>query len=131
MAIDRSHRRLFVGCGNRLMAVVNAKTGNVIGTVPIGAGVDANAFDSGTDLAFSANGEGTLTVVHEDAADRVSVVANVPTERGARTMALDEKTHRIFLVTADFGPAPAATSEQPHPRPAILPGSFRILVLGR
>ena len=131
MAIDRVHEKLFIGCANRLMAVVDTTTGHVVGTLPIGSGVDANAFDPGTGLAFSANGEGTLTVVREDARDRFTVLDNVATQRGARTMALDEKTHRVFLATADFGPPPAATPEQPHPRPAILPGTFRLLVVSR
>ena len=130
MAIDRAHRRLFVGCANRMMAVLDAASGKMIATVPIGAGVDANAFDPGTGLAFSSNGEGTLTVVREDPPGKFAA-QSVPTQRGARTMALDEKTHRIFLITADYGPAPAPTADQPHPRPAILPGTFTILVVGR
>lgn len=128
MAIDRAHKRLFVGCANKMMAMVDASTGKVVATVPIGDGVDANAFDPGTGLAFSSNGDGTLTVVHEDAPDALTVVANVPTQRGARTMALDEKNHRVYLSTADFGSPPPATAGQPHPRPGIVPGSFTILV---
>ena len=131
MAIDRAHKRLFIGCGNRLMVVVNAATGNIVASVPIGAGVDATGFDPDTALAFSSNGEGTLTVVREDAPDKFSVVENVATQRGARTMALDEKTHRVFLVTAEFGPAPEAAAGQPRPRPPILPGTFTLLVVGR
>jgi DNA-binding beta-propeller fold protein YncE len=131
MAIDRSKKRLFVGCGNKLMAVVDAASGKVLATVPIGDGVDANGFDPGTGLAFSSNGEGTLTVVHEASAGKFAVLETVPTERGARTMALDEKTHRVFLATADFGPPPSPTADQPHPRPSLVPGSFRILVVAR
>lgn len=130
MAIDRVHKRLYVGCGNRLMAVVDASSGRVVATVPIGGGVDANGFDPGTGFAFSANGEGTLTVAREESPGKFAA-ANVPTRRGARTMALDEKTHRIFLVTADFGPLPAPTADQPRPRPPILPGTFTILVVAR
>ena len=130
MAIDREHKRLFVGCSNRLMAVVDATSGKVVATVPIGAGVDANAFDPGTGLAFSSNGEGNLTIAREESAGKFTA-ASVPTQRGARTMALDEKTHRIFLVTADYGPPPSPTADQPHPRPPILPGTFTILVVGR
>ena len=89
------------------------------------------AFDPETGLAFASCGEGVLTVVHEDSADKFSVAENVPTERGARTMALDPAKHRIFLVTAKFGPPPAPTAEQPHPRPAILPDSFVVLVVGK
>lgn len=131
LAIDRKHRRLFSGCGNKLMSVVDADSGKVIATPPIGAGVDANAFDAETGLAFASCGEGVLTVVHEDTADKFSIAETVPTERGARTMALDPTTHQIFLVTAKFGPPPAATAEQPRPRPAILPDSFEVLVVGK
>lgn len=129
MAIDRARKRLFVGCSNKLMAVVDAGSGAVVATAPIGQGVDANAFDPGTSLAFASNGEGNLTVVRVESPNKVSVVANVPTRRGARTMALDEKTHRIFLVTAEFGPPPSPTAEQPRPRPSIIEGTFTILVL--
>jgi YVTN family beta-propeller protein len=131
LAFDRKHRRLFSVGSNKLMAVVNADTGKVLTTVPIGGGVDAAAFDAETGLVFSSNGDGTLTVVHEDAPDSYSVVENVATRRGARTMALDPKTHRIYLVTAEFGPPPAPTPERPRPRPSIVPGSFTLLVVGR
>ena len=128
LAMDREHRRLFAGCGNKVMAVVNADTGDVVATLPIDAGVDANAFDPGTQLAFSSNGSGTLTVVHEDSPDKYTVVHSLETARGARTMALDPNTHRIFLVTAEFGLPPAATAENPRPRPTMVPGSFKVLV---
>jgi DNA-binding beta-propeller fold protein YncE len=131
LAIDIKHRRLFVGCHNQMMAVVDADSGKVLATPAIGEGVDANAFDPGTQLAFSSNGDGTLTVVHEDSPEKFSPVASVPTERGARTMALDLKTHHIFLVTAAFGPPPAATPDHPHPRPTAIPGTFTLLVFGR
>ncbi len=131
MAIDRANGRLFVGCSNSMMAVVDSSSGRVVATVPTGKGVDANGFDPETGLAYSSNGEGTLTVVHEGSPDRFRVVENVPTQRGARTMALDGKTHHVFLVTADFGPAPAPTSDRPHPRPAMLPDTFVILEVGR
>lgn len=131
LAIDRKHRLLFSGCSNKLMAIVNADNGKVISTLPIGAGVDANGFDPETGLAFASCGEGVLTVVHEDSAEKFSVVENVPTKRGARTMALDPVTHQIYLVTAEFGPPPAPTAEQPRPRPAILPDSFVVLVVSK
>ena len=131
LAIDRKNRRLFSGCGNKLMSVVDADSGKLITTLPIGDGVDANAFDPETGLAFASCGEGVLTVVHEDSANKFSVVENVPTERGARTMTLDPDKHRVFLITAKFGPPPAPTAEQPHPRPSILPDSFVVLVLDR
>lgn len=131
LAIDRKRHRLFVGCDNKMMAVVDSKSGKVIATPAIGDGVDANAFDPGTDLAFASCGEGVLTVVHEDSPDKFTVVGNVPTKQGARTMALDEKTHNVYTVTADFGPPPAATADNPHPRRTILPDSFVVLVLGK
>jgi len=127
MAIDRAHERLFIGCHNRMMAVVNARSGKVIATLPIGAGVDADRFDPGTGLAFASCGDGTLTVVHEDAPDRYRVVQTVSTERGARTMALDERTHVVYTVTARFGPPPPAGG--PRRRPPMIPGSFTILAL--
>jgi DNA-binding beta-propeller fold protein YncE len=131
LAMDRKNRRLFAGCGNKLMAVVNADSGKVITTLPIGAGVDANAFDDEASLAFASCGEGVLTVVREESPDKFSVVENAKTQKGARTMALDPKTHQVFLVTAQFGPPPAPTPEQPHPRPSILPDSFVVLVMGK
>jgi DNA-binding beta-propeller fold protein YncE len=131
LAMDMKSRRLFVGCDNKMMAVVNADNGKVIATLPIGDGVDADRFDPETKLAFASCGEGVLTVVKEDSPEKFSVVENVKTERGARTMALDSKTHDLYLVTAKFGPPPAATAEQPHPRPSILPDTFEVLVIGK
>jgi YVTN family beta-propeller protein len=131
LAIDRKHRRLFSVCGNKLMAVVNADNGKVITTLSIGAGTDAAAFDPETGFAFSSNGEGTLTVVHEDSPDKFTIVENVPTQARARTMAPDLKTHQVFLVTAEFGPAPTATAQQPRPRAPMVPGTFTLLVLSR
>jgi YVTN family beta-propeller protein len=132
LAIDQQHRRLFAGCSNEMMAVIDGDSGKVVTTVPIGRGVDANAFDPATQLAFSSNGgSGTLTVVHEDSPDKYSVAQNVETARGARTMALDKVTHKIYLVTAQFGPPPAATPDRPHPRASIVPGTFEVLEVGR
>jgi DNA-binding beta-propeller fold protein YncE len=131
MAIDREHRRLFIGCHNQMMAVMDADNGKVVTTVPIGRGVDANRFDPGTQLAFSSNGDGTLTVVHEDSPDKATVVANVPTQRGARTMALDLKTHNLYLTTAEFGPPAPRQPGQRFQRPTILPNSFTLLVVGK
>ena len=128
LALDAVGQRLFPVCGNKVMALIDAASGHVLGTAPIGAGVDAAAFDPGSRLAFASCGEGTLTVVSQGASGALRA-QSVPTRRGARTMALDVRTHRIYLVTADFGAPPAATPEHPHPRPAILPGSFRLLVL--
>jgi DNA-binding beta-propeller fold protein YncE len=131
LAIDRKNRRLFAGCDNKIMAVVDADNGKVLSTLPIGRGVDAARFDPETGLAFASCGEGVLTVIREESPDKFSVLENVPTQAGARTMALDEKTHNVFLVTAQFGPAPAPTADQPHPRPPILPSSFVVLVFGK
>jgi DNA-binding beta-propeller fold protein YncE len=131
LAIDRKNRRLFSGCGNKLMSVVDGDSGKLVATLPIGDGVDANAFDPETGLAFASCGEGVLTVVHEDSADKFSVVESVPTARGARTMTLDPEKHRVFLVTAKFGPPPAPTAQQPHPWPSILPDTFVVMVMSR
>ena len=131
LAMDKKNRRLFAGCDNKKMAVVNADTGAVITTLPIGDGVDANAFDPETMLAFSSNGEGNVTVVKEDSPDKFTVAETVTTAKGARTMALDPESHKVYVVTAKFGPPPAATAEAPHPRPAILPDSFEVIELGQ
>ncbi len=130
LALDRKHHRLFSVCHNKLMVVLNSDNGKVVTTLPIGEGTDAAAFDPDTGFAFSSNGEGTLTVVHEDSPDRFTVVENVPTQRFARTMTLDLKTHRVFLVTAEIGVTPV-TTEQPRPRRSIVPGTFTLLVLER
>jgi YVTN family beta-propeller protein len=97
MAFDPEHHRLFIGCHNKLMAMIDSTNGKVITTVPIGEGVDANAFDPGTQLAFSSNGDGTVTIAHEDSPDKLTVMQTLKTQRGARTMALDTKTHKIYL----------------------------------
>ena len=131
MAIDRAHGRLVIGCGNKVMPIVDTASGKVVATAPIGEGVDATGFDPGAGLAFSSNGEGTLTVVHEDSPDKWTVVENVPTQRGARTLAVDEKEHRVYLVTAQFGERPAPTKEEPHPRPPMVPNTFVVLVVGK
>lgn len=131
LAMDIKKRRLFAGCDNKLMAVVNADTGKVITTAPIGDGVDADRFDPQNGFAYASCGEGVLTVVHEHSADKFSVVQTVSTERGARTMALDSKTHNVYVVTAKFGPRPAPTENDPHPRPPIVPDSFVVLVVGK
>jgi DNA-binding beta-propeller fold protein YncE len=130
MAMDRESRRLFVVCGNKMMVVLNADNGKVVSTIATGDGTDAAAFDPGTKLAFSSNGEGTMTVVKEESPDKFVRVESVPTRQGARTMTVDPKTHHVFLATAEFGPAPAATAEHPHPRPAMIPGSFVVLEFG-
>jgi DNA-binding beta-propeller fold protein YncE len=124
LAGDLKSRRLFAGCGNKLMAIINADTGKMVATVPIGDGVDANAFDPGTNLAFASTGDGFVTAVHEDSPDKYTVVANVPTKRSARTMTLDLETHALFLSAADFDPP--APGER---RGKMKPGSFVVLRL--
>jgi DNA-binding beta-propeller fold protein YncE len=131
LAIDRAQRRLFSVCDNGVMVVSDADSGRVLAKLPIGAGVDGAAFDPATHLAFSSNGEGTLTVVREQSPDSFSVVATVPTQRGGRTVALDERTHRVYTVAAQFGQPPAPTPDRPRPRPPIIPGSVVLLVLER
>jgi DNA-binding beta-propeller fold protein YncE len=128
LAIDRKHHRLFTVCENEIMAVVDATNGKVVTTVPTGKGTDAAAFDDAKQLAFASNGQsGTLTVVHESTPDKYEVVDNVATQRSARTMALDTKTHHVFLPAAMFGEAPPKTEKNPRPRPPVLPGSFELL----
>jgi DNA-binding beta-propeller fold protein YncE len=130
LSIDRKNRRLFAGC-DKMMAVVDADSGKVLATPAIGDGVDATTFDDETGLAFASCGEGVLTVVREESPDKFSVAENVPTQAGARTLALDSKTHNVYLVTAKFGPPPAATADNPHPRRSILPDSFVVLVVSK
>jgi DNA-binding beta-propeller fold protein YncE len=128
LAIDRKHHRLFTVCENEMMAVVDATNGKVVATVPTGKGTDAAAFDDEKQLAFASNGQSaTLTVVHESTPDKYEVVDNVATQRGARTMAFDAKTHHIFLPAAKYGEAPAPTEKNPRPRPPVLSGSFELL----
>ena len=129
LAIDAEHGILFSGCHNKMMAIVDVNTGKVIATPAIGQGVDATRFDPGTGYAFSSNGDGTLTVIHEDSPTQFSVVENVTTERGARTMALDPTTHQVFLVTAQLERIP---NPPPHTRPfKMVPGTFHVLVFGK
>jgi DNA-binding beta-propeller fold protein YncE len=131
MAFDAVHHRLFVGCGNKLMTMLDSDTGKVVAKVPIGAGVDACAFDDATQLAFASCGDGTITIAKEEALDKLTVVQTLTTERGARTMALDPGTHRIYTCTAqiapDTGPSPSPGERR---RPNYVPGTFHVLVYG-
>jgi DNA-binding beta-propeller fold protein YncE len=127
LAIDRRHRRLFSACANRQMAILDARDGRVVQSVPIGERPDGAAFDPATSDAFSSNSDGTLTVVHENGPDHFMVAATVPTPPRSRTIVLDGKTHRVILATAEFEPAPA----DPHRRPAMKAGSFGVVVIGR
>jgi DNA-binding beta-propeller fold protein YncE len=130
LAIDLKGNRLFSVC-DKVMVVSDFEKGTVVTTVPIGEGPDAVRYDAGTGLIFASNGEGTLTVVKQESADKYTVLETVATARGARTLELDPKTHHVFVVTAEFGPAPAPTQEQPRPRPAVIPGSFMVLEFGK
>src|SRR5262249_38410467 len=120
---------LFATCHNEKMVILDADSGRVVATPAIGKGTDACKFDSETGLAFSSNGDGTLTVVHEDDPDHFTVVANVTTQAGARTMAVDAKTHNVYLVTAKSKPAPAEGKAGGRRR-SYEPGSFVVLVVG-
>ncbi|HYR85484.1 MAG TPA: YncE family protein [Terriglobia bacterium] len=132
MAMDREHRRLFIGGRNpKLFVVMNADTGQIIGQpIPIGDRVDTTIFDPETGMIASATREGTIHVLHEDTPDKYTVVETVKTEFGAKTMAHDPKTHNLYVDTSDFGPAPAATAKQPNPQPVAKPGTFRVLIYG-
>ena len=130
MAIDTVNHRLFIGCHNRMMLMMDSENGKVLASVPIGTGVDANAFDPGTQLAFASCGDGTTTIAHEDASDKLTVVQTLKTELGARTMALDPNTHKIYLATAKFEATTQPTDGQRRHRPKMIPGTFKILVYG-
>jgi DNA-binding beta-propeller fold protein YncE len=129
LAMDRTTNRLFAGCGNKTLVAVDASSGKVVASVPIGEHVDATVFDPETKFVIASNGDGTLTVIHEDTPDSYQVVQTVPTLKGARTVALDTATHRLFLPIAGFGPPLPPTPSQPKPRPSIVPGTFAILVV--
>ena len=130
IALDARHHRLFAGCHNKMMVMLDAESGKVVGSVPIGAGVDGCAFDDSTQLAFASCGDGTMTIAKEDAANKLTVVQVLKTERGARTMALDPTTHRIYLPTAQFAPAPSPSPGASPARPSIVPNTLKLLVYG-
>ncbi len=130
MAFDAAHHRLFVGWHNKLMAMLDTETGKVIATVPIGAGVDACAFDDATQLAFASCGDGTTTIAKEETPQKITVTQTLKTERGARTIALDPKTHRIYLPTAQFESAPTPSPGASPTRPKIVPNTLKVLVYG-
>ena len=130
MAIDLRNHRLFSGCRSGVMAVSDYRAGKVIATLPIGQGVDGAAYDPVTRDAFASNVDGTLTVIHQDSPDAYHVVENVQTAQGGRNMGLDPANHRLFVVSAKFGPPPAeSTAANPRRRPPVLPGSFMIMVV--
>lgn len=129
MAIDTAHHRLFSGCRSGVMAVSDYQTRKVVATLPIGAGVDGAGFDAASGNAFASNADGTLTVIHQDAPDQYHVIENVQTPQGSRNMGLDPTNHRVFIVSAKFGPAPVGAPGRGR-RP-VIPGSFTLLVIER
>lgn len=129
LAIDVKNHRLFVGASNKLMLMMDSTDGKVVAQVPVGAGVDATVFDPGTGYAMSSSGDGTTTIAHEDSPSKLSVVQILKTAQGARTMAVDPTTHRIYMATAKFGPPPA-DAPAGRGRPVMIPGSMTVLVYG-
>ena len=127
MAIDTAHHRLFSGCRSGLMAVSDYQNGKIVATLPIGTGVDGAGYDPASGDAFASNADGTLTVIHQDTPDRYHVVENVKTAPASRNMGLDPTNHRIFVVAAEFGPAPASG----RGRGPVLPGTFKLMVIER
>ncbi|HEY2712801.1 MAG TPA: YncE family protein [Chthoniobacterales bacterium] len=125
IALDAAHHRLFSTCHNKMMVMLDANSGRVIGNVPIGSGVDGCAFDDSSQLVFASCGEGVTVVAKESSPNELSVAQNLQTQRGARTIALDPKTHRIYLPTANFGPPQSANG-----RPSIMPDTMRLLIYG-
>lgn len=129
LVVDRAHHRLFSACGNNKLVVLNSDTGAVVATPEIGEDPDGAAYDAAKGLVFTSNVGGTLSILHQDSPDSYSAVQTVTTAYGARTLAYDRKTGRVFLVTGEFGPMPAATTEVPNPRRPVLPGTFVVLVV--
>ncbi len=127
LCFDKTTNRLFAGCGNKLLAILNASDGKVIQTFPIGDGCDGVAFDLGTKNIFTSNGDGTISVIHEKSADNFEAVATVPTKRGARTITVDPQTHLLYLPTAEFEPM----NPNQKTRPKMIPGTFQVLVVGQ
>lgn len=128
LALDNETHRLF-SATSKLMVVLDAETGKVISTLSTGDRVDGAGFDPGLKRAYSSCGEGVLTVIQEENKNSFKVLANVPTQAGARTISVSSKTHRIYLSTAEFGPTPEKTAENPRPRPTVKPGTFTVLVI--
>ena len=126
MAIDTAHHRLFSGCRSGVMAISDYQAGKVVATVPIGTGVDGAGYDASSGDAFASNADGTLTVIHQDAPDQYHVAENVQTPQGARNMGLDPSNHRVFIVSAKFGPTPAGARRGP-----VLPGTFTLMIIER
>ena len=130
IALDSAHHRLFSACHNKMMTMLDTETGKVVANIPIGAGTDGAAFDDATQLVFASCGEGVVTIAKEEAPDKLTVLQTLKTERGARTMTIDSRTHRIYLPTAQFQPAPSPSPGQTPTRPTIVPNTLKLLVYG-
>ncbi len=131
LSMDIQNNRLFSGCHNKQLVVMDAASGKVVQALPIGDHVDGTAFDPASGNVFSSNGDGSLTIIHEDSADKYSVAQNLTTEEGAKTLAFDSKTGRVFLMTAKRSEQPKATEADPKPRRKIMPGTFHLIVVGK
>jgi YVTN family beta-propeller protein len=131
IAFDAAHHRLFIGCHNKAMVMLDSESGKIVTTVPIGAGVDGGEFDSATQFAFASCGEGIMTIAKEETPDTLKPVQTMPTERGARTMALDSKTHRFYTCTAQVAPEQTTPAPGVRRRPNYVPGTFHLLVYGK
>jgi YVTN family beta-propeller protein len=130
IALDATHHRLFSGCHNKMMVMLDTESGKVVGSVPIGSGVDGCAFDDATQLAFASCGDGTTTIASEQGPNKLAMVQILKTERGARTMALDPETHRIYLPTAQFQTPPSPSPGASPGRPSVVPNTLKLLVYG-
>jgi len=130
LAMDASGHRLFPACDGNKMSVIDANTGKLLASPSIGDGPDAAGFSAAHDLAFTTTSDGFLSVI-DASAPNYPTIESLPTQRGARTMAYDPTTDRIYTVTAEFGPRPAPTADNPRPHPPVLPGTFRVIVIGR
>ena len=127
LALDNKDHRLFVGCGNKIMVVMDAVTGKVVKSLPIGDHVDAACFDASTGLVFFSNGEGSITIIESEKNDDYEVVQTVVTQKGAKTIAINAKTHHLYLPTAEYDAAPEPTAENPKPKATVKPGTFVVL----
>src|SRR5882762_5843848 len=130
IALDTTHHRLFSTCHNKMMTMLDTQSGKVVGTAPIGSGVDGAAFDDSTQLVFASCGEGVTNILKEEMPDKLAVLQTLKTERGARTIAIDPKTHRIYLPSAQFQPPPSPSPGQTPARPTIVPNTTKLLVYG-
>jgi YVTN family beta-propeller protein len=130
IALDAAHHRLFAACHNKMMVMLDTENGKVVANVPIGSGTDGCAFDDVRQLAFASCGDGTTTIAKEETPDKLTVVQTLKTERGARTMAIDPKTHRIYLPSAQFQPPPSPLPGMSPGRPTVVPNTLKLLVYG-